>query len=207
MATTTPNYGWDVPTSTDYVADGAVAIETLGDDIDATLFSVTGGKNVGLQYIGTYSATSSSLTIDSIFNATYDNYKIVINGVGSATTSMRYQMRTSAPATETGSVYVYTGIRCNGNTGTVNAASSGGATAGVFTDLFGTQSFSVCVDIQNPFAAARTFVNGFSNYSANFDFYTHNSMVNASTSYAGITFTQGSGNFTSITAKVYGYRN
>ena len=31
MATTTPNYGWPVPTSTDLVKDGATAIESLGD--------------------------------------------------------------------------------------------------------------------------------------------------------------------------------
>ena len=47
MATTTPNYGWDVPTSTDYVAQGAVAIETLGDDIDATLWTALGGAYPG----------------------------------------------------------------------------------------------------------------------------------------------------------------
>jgi len=37
MATTTPNNGWVVPTSTDYVSQGAVAIETLGDAIDASV--------------------------------------------------------------------------------------------------------------------------------------------------------------------------
>ena len=37
MATTTPNFGWSVPTSTDLVKDGATAIETLGDSIDASL--------------------------------------------------------------------------------------------------------------------------------------------------------------------------
>jgi hypothetical protein len=37
MATTTPNNGWAVPTSTDYVKDGATAIETLGDAIDASV--------------------------------------------------------------------------------------------------------------------------------------------------------------------------
>jgi hypothetical protein len=37
MATTTPNYGWTVPTSTDLVKDGATAIELLGDSIDASL--------------------------------------------------------------------------------------------------------------------------------------------------------------------------
>jgi hypothetical protein len=42
MATTTPNYGWPVPTSTDYVKDGATAIEALGDAIDATVFGLSG---------------------------------------------------------------------------------------------------------------------------------------------------------------------
>ena len=41
MATTTPNFGFDVPTSTDYVKDGALAIETLGDDIDARFGDIT----------------------------------------------------------------------------------------------------------------------------------------------------------------------
>ena len=43
MATTTPNFGWAVPTSTDLVKDGAVAIETLGDAIDASLVDLKGG--------------------------------------------------------------------------------------------------------------------------------------------------------------------
>jgi hypothetical protein len=43
MATTTPNFGWVVPTSTDLVKDGATAIETLGDSIDASLLDLKGG--------------------------------------------------------------------------------------------------------------------------------------------------------------------
>lgn len=43
MATTTPNYGWTVPTSTDLVKDGATAIETLGDSIDASFVGLKGG--------------------------------------------------------------------------------------------------------------------------------------------------------------------
>ena len=39
MATTTPLNGWPVPTSTDYVKDGAVAIEALGDAIDTSVGS------------------------------------------------------------------------------------------------------------------------------------------------------------------------
>lgn len=43
MATTTPNFGWAVPTSSDLVKNGAVAIETLGDSIDASLVDLKGG--------------------------------------------------------------------------------------------------------------------------------------------------------------------
>lgn len=43
MATTTPNFGWSVPTSSDLVKNGATAIETLGDSIDASLVDLKGG--------------------------------------------------------------------------------------------------------------------------------------------------------------------
>lgn len=39
MATTTPINGWPVPTSTDLVTNGATAIESLGDAIDAAVGS------------------------------------------------------------------------------------------------------------------------------------------------------------------------
>jgi hypothetical protein len=45
MATTTPNFGWSVPTSTDLVKDGATAIETLGDSIDASMGDLLGGTS------------------------------------------------------------------------------------------------------------------------------------------------------------------
>jgi len=37
MAGTTTNNGWDYPTSTDYVKDGATAIQTLATDIDTSV--------------------------------------------------------------------------------------------------------------------------------------------------------------------------
>ena len=43
MATTTPNFGWTVPTSTDLVKNGATAIETLGDGVDASFVGLKGG--------------------------------------------------------------------------------------------------------------------------------------------------------------------
>jgi hypothetical protein len=56
MATTTPNNGWSVPTSSDYVAQGAVAIETLGDAIDASV-------GTGLLTWTNYTPTWTNLTL------------------------------------------------------------------------------------------------------------------------------------------------
>ena len=43
MATTTTNFGWDTPQSTDLVKDGATAIAALGQDIDTALVDLKGG--------------------------------------------------------------------------------------------------------------------------------------------------------------------
>lgn len=96
MATTTPNYGWTVPTSTDLVKDGATAIETLGDAIDASLVDLRGGTTGqvlkkasatqmdfewgsagGLTLINTTSFSAvASQTVSNIFTSAYRNYFI-----------------------------------------------------------------------------------------------------------------------------------
>ena len=43
MATTTTNFGWDIPQSTDLVKDGATAIAALGQDIDTAFIDIKGG--------------------------------------------------------------------------------------------------------------------------------------------------------------------
>jgi hypothetical protein len=43
MATTTPNFGFDIPQSTDLVKDGATAIAALGTDIDTAFVDLKGG--------------------------------------------------------------------------------------------------------------------------------------------------------------------
>jgi hypothetical protein len=50
MATTTPNFGWTVPTSSDLVKDGATAIETLGDSVDASFAGLTVNAQTGTTY-------------------------------------------------------------------------------------------------------------------------------------------------------------
>lgn len=56
MATVTPLNNWPVPTSTDLVKDGAVAIEALGDAIDASVGS-------GLLAWQSYTPTFTNFTL------------------------------------------------------------------------------------------------------------------------------------------------
>ena len=80
MATTTPNYGWAVPTSTDLVKDGATAIETLGDAIDASMNTALGTKKAGMVLLNTTSFSGvASQSFNNVFTTTYDAYKIILD--------------------------------------------------------------------------------------------------------------------------------
>lgn len=209
---TTTTFGWEVPDDTDYVQQGYAAIDTLGQSIDTTLNVVTGSTGLGdvpklgLTYIGTYSATGASLTIDNVFTTQFESYKVIIRGIGSATTQARLQMRTTVPATDTSANWFFGNVRVNVG-GTVSSNVGNAATSFIVTDLFNARDFTATLEFQNPRLALNTFINGFSNYTANADLYFNNAFVNTTTAYGGFTLFQGSGNFTSVTAKVYGYRN
>ena len=97
MATTTPNYGWDVPTSTDYVKDGATAIETLGDDIDASMFAALNAKPAEGVLLGTatYTASATGGNIDSVFTSTYSRYRLVGSYSLSTAGYLNFRVRTA----------------------------------------------------------------------------------------------------------------
>ena len=107
MAGTTTNYGWTYPTSTDLVKDGATAIQTAIQGADTSLFSITGGKNVGLVFLNTTTFSAvSTVSIDNVFSSTYNNYRVVIQTLGSigANFSMRYR---TGGVDESGATYNY----------------------------------------------------------------------------------------------------
>jgi hypothetical protein len=70
MATTTTNFGWDIPESTDLVKDGATAIAALGQDIDTALIDLKGGTT------GQILAKASATDLD---------YSWITNDVGDIT--------------------------------------------------------------------------------------------------------------------------
>lgn len=205
MATTTPNYGWDVPTSSDYVKQGAVAIETLGDDIDASLFSITGGKDVGLVKIASSTFTAqSAVTFDNVFTSTYKNYKVMFQMTSQSVSNVvKFRWRTSAPATVSTSNY-------NTNTfGPTNWTTSAIVTAAPAVDNAGEIGYSATGaityngDIFAPQLATQTFISGIS---ASVDeARIKNNLFNATTQFAGITIF-GIGTITG-TISIYGYKD
>ena len=95
MATTTPNYGWTVPTSTDLVKDGATAIETLGDAIDASMNTALGTKKAGMVLLNTTSFSGvSSQSFSSVFDkTTYNYWRVAFRLYGSVSTNTRIRGR------------------------------------------------------------------------------------------------------------------
>ena len=105
MATTTPNYGWPVPTSTDLVKNGATAIEALGDAIDATVFGLPAG---GLTKINTTTfAGVASQSVNDVFSATYDNYLIIVNDIVSSAGTPEVYLRLRVSGTDSTTGYYY----------------------------------------------------------------------------------------------------
>ena len=79
MATTTTNYGFDIPQSTDLVKDGATAIATLGQDIDTAMNTALGTKKAGMVLLNTTSFSGvASQSLTSVFSSTYNAYRIVL---------------------------------------------------------------------------------------------------------------------------------
>jgi hypothetical protein len=103
MATTTPNFGWPVPTSTDYVKDGAVAIEALGDAIDATVFGL--GSPGVLQVLSTTKTDSFSTSSTSRVDITGLTLSITPSSTSSKILIMSNLVYNGSTAND---VYIYT---------------------------------------------------------------------------------------------------
>jgi hypothetical protein len=201
MATTTPNYGWDVPTSTDYVKDGATAIETLGDDIDATLWTALGGAYPGLRLIKTQTIGSgvSTVSVTGAFSATYENYKILIaNGVSSAA--------------ETNLILSLNGITTNYSMALIYGTYAGAAPATAGSALSSTWPYvghastyqiALDVDLYRPFTATPTRMS--SRYVTVANAGTAGGYNFNSTSATAFTIAPTAGTLTGGTIYVYGY--
>jgi len=201
MATTTPNYGWAVPTSTDLVKDGATAIETLGDAIDASMNTALGTKKAGMVLLNTTSFSAvSSQSVNDVFSTTYDNYFLLLRTTASSD-NINIRMRVSG-TDDTSANYSNLGLRI---TTTVDRVASYAQTSYRIGEA-STGKGAIQAVIYAPFLAALTqfnglITNGFQSPMENgFQMGAHN----VATSYTGFTLIPASGTMTG-NVSVYGY--
>ena len=196
MATTTPNFGWSVPTSTDLVKDGATAIELLGDSIDTTLVDLKGGTTG--QVLSKTSGTDMDFTwvttddTNAIQNAIVDAKGDLI-GATAADTPARLAVGTNGQvltadsaqstglkwATPSGGALILTGSADFTTSSAVNINDCFSATYLNYLVLFNISSSSAAdADI-----AARLRVGGSDDSTSN---YFRNTLFNNGTSVAGL---------------------
>ena len=148
------------------------------------------------QTIGT---TVSSVAVTAAFSATYNAYKIIVDGgVGSATALLSMVLGSTATG------YYEAAVRANYSTGTVDSGSQANGSSFGRIGNVNANFINLAVDVINPFAAKYTLVNGmfisatqggqFSGYLAD------------TTSYTAFTISPASGTLTGGNIKVYGYQ-
>jgi hypothetical protein len=109
MATTTPNFGWPVPTSSDLVKNGATAIEGLGDAIDASLLDLKGGttdqvlaknSNTDMDFKWVSDATGMTNPMTTTGDVIYSSSGSTPARLGLGTAGQVLQVNTGATAPE-----------------------------------------------------------------------------------------------------------
>jgi hypothetical protein len=235
MATTTPNFGWSVPTSSDLVKNGATAIETLGDSIDASLLDLKGGTtgqvlskatNTDMDFSwvtsasgaltkitsNTFSAVSSVSLPNSTFTSTYTNYKVIfIVSTSSGSPVMTGRYRASGSDNTTSNYYNAVSIaRVDGS-----AASQGNSSAGTSYNLgymsSGTPgTYGITLDFLSPQATAKKQIAGggfgYNSGQDAFAAYSIGGWFNATTAFDAFSLIASTGTITG-SYFVYGYQN
>jgi hypothetical protein len=149
---TTANNNWPTPVASDLVKDGWEAIKDLGDAIDTTL-GVYAPSTSGLTLINTTTFSGvASQAIPTIFSATYDYYKIILNIVGSSAGNMYLRMRNGV-TDETANSY-YSQLVSGSNT-----TISGGRSQLTYFQIGQANNVAYAgfeITMYNPFAARNT---------------------------------------------------
>jgi hypothetical protein len=210
MATTTPNYGWPVPTSTDYVKDGATAIEALGDAIDATVFGLPTGGDFTLISTTSFSGVSSQSLATNTFTSTYENYKLIFNFTAFSGTNSVVNVRLRASGTDASGAtdYVFERLTNSGNSVAGTSFADSSYQLGAFNTTGAARNYKE-LNLYSPKATVPTSFYSISNYvssSSVLRFEQSGGYHALSTAYDSISIIPSSGTMTG-TVRVYGYSN
>lgn len=180
--------------------------QVLSDALGVT--STVAGSSAGMVFITQATLTSAANGfINNCFSSAYQNYRIVINGVGSNATPAGavIQLRKSGTNSATGYYYsVIYSTQVAGPTRGFNANVTSGE-IGAFGDI-GQQSS--IIDISSPFENVKTtWKDSCNGWATNGGYYAeHYHLHNVADTYDGFYFAMSSGTFTGK-IYVYGYRN
>ena len=184
---------------TTYTAGEVLTAASLNANLSFAASSPASGLTlISTTTIGT---TVSTVTVSSAFSATYDNYKIIVNG-GLASTNTYLKMTLGATTTGYyyGEIYKVYGGALNSDTLANGAFWFAGPAKpnGLISNM----------DIQNPFLSARTSyeMNSGSPLTTGEVSFVGGFLDNA-TSYTAFTLAPNSGTITGGTIRVYGYAN
>jgi hypothetical protein len=212
MATTTTNYGFDIPQSTDLVKDGATAIATLGQDIDTAMNTALGTKKAGMVLLNTTSfsaVASQSLTADT-FTTTYDDYRVIVE-ITAITADCAVNFKLRKAGTDSSASYSYGIPGWSVGASAVNSEASGLTTGlRLFTTDFDANNaarYGATLDLISPKLSIQTKygLTGFGITNAGLFFgFAGGGIHNVADTYDSLTLVPTAGNITGRIS-VYGY--
>jgi hypothetical protein len=196
---TTSTMAIPYPESSDYVADGATAMENIATQVD---------DKTGLVFIKSQTIGSgvSSVTITDAFSSTFDNYKVLTN-IEDSTLNSDVFFRLGGVST-----YTYDRVRqlltSASTTPSYDAATA--QTAGYWGVNKAGEGSDTTAEIFRPYIAKPTTVTTsafFKDVGGNMQFRTHASIQRDDTSFTAFTLILSSGTITGGTIRIYGYNN
>ena len=197
-------------TASDVVMVESIVAYSVGDtytqsQISSLLDAKSPVSTTGLVLISTSTFSAvSSVSLDNVFSAAYENYKILVSMTG--TTSQQANIRFRVGGVDaSGANYNYgrVAVVASAIAGSTSTSQSEG---GVGNFANAERSF-ITMDVFNPFLAVNTQYASSSNQrqQSNFAVYNYSGSHNVDTSYTGFTLSAATGNITG-TIKVYGYK-
>ena len=225
MATST-SFGWELPDDTDLVKDGAAAMRTLGNAIDASMTELRGGttgqilsktSNTDMDFTWT-ADTSGGATL--ISTTTLTGGSVTLSSISSSYTNLRVVIRNYKPSNDNGFIY----FRVNGDAGanryqlntwtTTNGAKTFGADAWILANNNDNSVANGYLEINFPdYANTVTWktINGYgystdpsTTTSAYYNSFT--GAFNQTGAISSMEFINSGGNFTSGTVLLYGVK-
>lgn len=158
----------------------------------------------GLTHLHTSSISAAGTTsINNVFSSAFDNYRVMVEGVSSTSTTARIRWRVGG-VDSTANSYINQNIAVSDTTFTGGRGTST-SWSPMLVDT--TYNFSI-VEIANVAKAQPTLATRFGGYrfTGNQEFLTGSHGHNVSTAYDGLTFYLDTGTFTG-TLRIYGYAN